>query len=83
MYFSGEDHATHDAEIAQHRLDRERSWESARCWANVAKVTFCLAIGAFIGGVLFAIDGLSWPTHSVSQCGEVPGATGTKSTMKP
>ena len=48
-----------DAEIAQDQFDRERNREKAAFWANTAKVTFCLSIGAFIVGVLSAIHGLS------------------------
>ena len=59
MYFPPEDQAAHDAEIAQDRFDCERNREKAAFWANTAKVTFCLSIGAFIVGVLSAIHGLS------------------------
>ena len=59
MYFPPEDQTDHDAEIAQDRFDREDNREKAAFWANKAKVTFCLSIGGFFAGVLFAIHGLS------------------------
>ena len=62
MYFPLEDQAAHGAEIAQERIDHERKLGTAGRLALWSRVAFCLAIGAFLFGVLAAISGLSSPS---------------------
>ena len=59
MHFPPEDQSAHDAAVAQARLEHERGAKKAVFWANLARGTFCISVGAFIVGVLSAIRSLS------------------------